>query len=97
MREMAAYCEAREAVSLRVERQANRITVTMDNSAYSEDRYGPAELTLIFLDTDQPRVARGLAGSRDGFVEKPVTVRPAGGRRLIVSVPTSAEVLELAF
>jgi hypothetical protein len=97
MREIAAYCEARDSVALRVERQANRITVTMDNSAYSGDKYGPAELTLIFPDTDQPRMARALVGARDGLVERQALVRTASGRRLIVTVPNSTDVLELVF
>lgn len=96
MREIAAYCEARDSVNLRVEREANRITVRIDSSAYA-DNYGPSELTLVLADTNEPRLARALVESGDGLLERPVVVTPGRGRKLVVTVPDSAKVLELVF
>jgi hypothetical protein len=96
MKEIAAYCEARDAVRLLVERDADRITVKMDSTAFS-DSYGPSELSLIFPDTPQPRLARAIVGSADSPVDIPPLVKTSSGRRLVVTVPNRADVLQLIF
>jgi hypothetical protein len=96
MREMTAYCEARDGVSLRVEREANRLKVTLDNSA-DLAKYGPAELTLVFSDTDQPRFARALVSSGERLEEQAAQIDSISGRRLVVTVPDRTRVLELVY
>jgi hypothetical protein len=72
------------------------MAVTIDSTA-DLDQYGPAELTFIFSDTDPPRLARALVGAGDRLEDQAVLVTPASGRRLIVTVPDKAKVLELIY
>jgi len=96
MRDLAAYCEARERLQLRTERVENMLTLFVESSL-DISRYGTPEISLLIPAPSEPRSAwlELIDGER-----KPVSMRLVSGNgspRLIVNVPTSAKALQFRF
>ena len=96
MAELAGYCEAREQLQLRRERNGNTLTLSF-RSSLDRSRYGTPELSLLIPAPGEPEsVWLELTNGE----RKPVDVRlPSGNglRKLIVNLPTNAKTLQLTF
>ena len=95
MQELAAYCEAREQLHLRVDRRDNSCVRLALESSLNTSRYGTSVVTLLVPVPSIPKSAWiGLQGERI-----PVDVRWAPDRdsRVIVSLPVNAKTLQFTF
>lgn len=54
MKDIACYCEARESVTLQVQKEQNKIKIYIKNTLNSE-RFGSPEISLIIPDCKMPR------------------------------------------
>ncbi len=96
MRDLAAYCEAREQLQLRTERVKNVFTLCL-RSSLDTTKYGTPEVSLLIPAPSEPRSA-WLELINDE--RKPSIVRSVsddGSLRLMVNVPTNAKMLQLTF
>jgi peptidoglycan/xylan/chitin deacetylase (PgdA/CDA1 family) len=96
MRDLAAYCEAREQLQLTVERVGDSLTLSFRTSL-DISRFGTPEISLLITATCRPWLAWVELVSGE---MKPVGVRPASGDgppRWLVNVPATARSLRLSF
>jgi peptidoglycan/xylan/chitin deacetylase (PgdA/CDA1 family) len=96
MKDLAAYCEARERLRLSIERDEHSLTIRLDSSLDST-RYGSADVTLLI--PLPPRPTSAWVGLDNG-VRISVTdhrTAPADSSRAIVSVPSTARMLHFTF
>lgn len=95
IRDVAAYCEAREQLHVAAERSEHALTVSL-RSTLDVSRYGAPEVTLLIPARSRPHSAHLelTTGER-----QPVAVRflADGAPRLLVNVPSTARTLRLAF
>jgi len=95
MGELAAYCEARRTVDLKVLRQNNELTIFVENS-FDLKRYGPSEVTIIIQGCGKPYqtlIDHEDVSERRGK-NKPITNR---GNDLLMNFPITAKCLLMKF
>ena len=94
MAELAAYCEARQALNLRLHSKANELTVLIDFSV-NHEKYGSPEISLIIPVCDVPKQAtlRFEGGVRQLKPDK--FFMNSNRKELLVNVPVSAKSLQL--
>jgi peptidoglycan/xylan/chitin deacetylase (PgdA/CDA1 family) len=95
MRELAAYCEAREQLALRVERREDSMTITFE-SMLDTSKYGTPVVTLLVA------VPRNPMSVRLGFgtVARTLTdarMAPDGSARALINVPVTAKTVQFGF
>lgn len=95
MQELAAYCEARECLDLRIERSERRLTLVMNN-ALDVSRYGVPDVTLLVPMPTDPR-ATWLETSDGERVPLDVRLLQDGSRRAMANVPANAKRLHFDF
>jgi hypothetical protein len=95
MREVAAYCEAREQLHVAAEQSEHALTVSL-RSTLDVSRYGTPEVTLLIPTSSQPRSACLELATGE---HRPVATSFAsdGVTRLLVNVPVTAKTLKLSF
>jgi hypothetical protein len=94
MEEMAAYCDARERVQLRAERDAHATTLEIECPMNTSSQN--TELTLLIPIAARPNAAS--VGLRNGDrVSAPVRFVADGSAHAIVNVPATAVRLQLTF
>jgi hypothetical protein len=92
MRDLAAYCEARECLQLKVTSESNAITIRLESSL-NVCRYGIPEVTLVVPAPRPPdRVAIGSAGSDLRPVAFNYSPKLAA---VLVNVPVTAQTLRV--
>lgn len=96
MSRIAAYCEAREKVSLRVERPSEGEVLIRFENGLDQEVFGTPELSLIV--EGQGCLQQASVEGQRGWEQVPETrmSRDAGGR-LVVTLPVSAGRLRLRF
>jgi hypothetical protein len=95
MREIAAYCEAREQLTITGDRSDNALRLSL-KSTLNVSRYGSSEVTIVVPVSSMPRTATiWLANGQPS----PATVRAESGRQLqlVLNVPAKATRVELTF
>ncbi len=95
MQSVTAYCEAREQLQLRVEREQNRLSIEF-STAFDKQRYGASELTLLIPARSKPLTALLRRSNGDSSPVSTETVA-GGSPHLLVNIPTDAKVLEFVF
>jgi peptidoglycan/xylan/chitin deacetylase (PgdA/CDA1 family) len=95
MRDLAAYCEAREQLELTTERNGQSLTVFL-RSPFDVSRYGTPDVTLLIPISSRPRSACLELSTGE---HKRVAVRIGSDNlsRLLVNVPATAKALQLTF
>jgi hypothetical protein len=95
MRDLASYCEAREQLQLRPERNGRSLTVSL-RSSLDVSRYGTPDVSLVIPASSKPSSARVELESGE--------FRPVGSNfvsdavpRLVLNVPATARALQLTF
>ena len=95
MQEIVAYCETRERLQLRVERDGSSMALTIESSL-DTSRFGPSEITLLIPVPTTPTSAwLELIGGE----KAPVDVRSVStdSGRVMVTIPATAKALQFTF
>jgi hypothetical protein len=95
MEQLAAYCEARDRLSLRMTRENNNLFLEFE-STFDEGRYGQTYLTLVIPVECEP----ASAWLQENGKRTAVSTRFIGGKgshQLLVDIPTGAKSLQLTF
>jgi peptidoglycan/xylan/chitin deacetylase (PgdA/CDA1 family) len=95
MRDLAAYCEAREQLQLNTERSENSILVSL-RCGLDVSRYGTPEISLLIPATSKPRSA-WLEWADGGKTAVDSVLVREGVPRVLVNVPINARTLQLVF
>jgi len=95
MQELAAYCEAREQLHLRIDRRDNSCVTIALESSLDTSRYGTPVVTLLVPVPSRPKSAWiGLQGER---IPVDVCWTPDRDSRVTVNLPPSAKTLQFTF
>jgi peptidoglycan/xylan/chitin deacetylase (PgdA/CDA1 family) len=96
MAELAAYCEARNAVKLRIRRIGDELTISLDAAAFDVRRYGQTDLTLVIPCSQPPRAAFVSENGLIRAIDTP-PAQASGPAAVMATIPVGATSLRLAF
>ena len=92
MTDLASYCEAREKVDLKVDRQSGKLTISVA-SKLDNSRYGTPEITLLIPERCKPNSAMV---ELPGGEWKSATMHAAvDSRQTVVEIPSTARTLQI--
>jgi peptidoglycan/xylan/chitin deacetylase (PgdA/CDA1 family) len=96
MGEIAAYCEAREKLSLEVTKTENEMRIVWQGS-FQNEKYGHTELSLVFPTLPRPHMVTLTNGDGSRHLELGRSYFQTASGRLLINMPTTAKLLHIVF
>jgi peptidoglycan/xylan/chitin deacetylase (PgdA/CDA1 family) len=96
MRDLAAYCEARDQLQLEVSRTDTKLTIIL-RSALDTSRYGAPEVTLLIPIAARPKSGRLKTSDGQQTPVQWMASDGGGASVLMVNVPATAKLLQFEF
>ncbi len=96
MHDIAAYCEAREQLSLHVEREGNAITITF-HSGLDTRRYGIPDVSLLISVPSSPKDGWFQSPTGERVVLSPPVISTGRTYQILVTVPTNTTRIQFSF